>query len=92
MIPFSAFQLFLVLLIQPAVPEISSDDLTETAEEMTVKTINPVLDALETLDAVETALKGRKDRSAWNKGVTVYALELVESYDYSYMEGGKERA
>lgn len=31
-----------------------------------------------TLDKVATELEARKDRSAWNKGVTVYALELVE--------------
>ena len=54
---------------------------------MEIRTINPVLDALETLDAVETALKGRKDRSAWNKGVTVYALELLEDLREA-VEGG----
>lgn len=32
---------------------------------------------MKTLDIVK-ALKERKDRSAWNKGVTVYAIELVE--------------
>ena len=54
---------------------------------MEIRTINPVLDALETLDTVETALKARKDRSAWDKGVTVYALELLESLRES-IEGG----
>ena len=29
-------------------------------------------------NAVMTALENRKDRSAWNKGVTAYAVELVE--------------
>ena len=29
-------------------------------------------------DATREALEARKDRSAWDKGVTVYALELVE--------------
>ena len=32
----SALQLLLILLIQSAVPEITSDDLTETAEEMSI--------------------------------------------------------
>ena len=54
---------------------------------MEIRTINPVLDALETLDTVETALHDRKDRSAWNKGVTVYALELLESLREA-IEGG----
>ena len=31
-----------------------------------------------TLDKVSTELEARKGRSAWEKGVTVYALELVE--------------
>lgn len=34
--------------------------------------------ALLTLDAASQALDTRKDRSAWSKGVTVYALELLE--------------
>lgn len=59
----------------------------ETAEEVTVKTVNPVLDALEVLDRVQTALDTRKDRSAWNKGVTVYASELLEGLRES-IEGG----
>lgn len=29
-------------------------------------------------DRMTKELEARKDRSAWNKGVTVYALELVE--------------
>ena len=31
-------------------------------------------------------LSSRKDRSAWDKGVTLYALELVESLDDETME------
>ena len=31
-----------------------------------------------TLDRVSPALEAQKDRSAWDKGVTAYALELVE--------------
>lgn len=31
-----------------------------------------------TLDRVAAELEARKDRSTWDKGVTVYALELVE--------------
>ena len=31
------------------------------------------------LENIKKELEGRNDRSAWDKGVTVYALELVES-------------
>lgn len=34
-----------------------------------------------TIEEVKTALKSRKDRSAWNKGVTVYALELLDNLE-----------
>lgn len=41
---------------------------------------------MKTLD-IAKALKERKDRSAWNKGVTVYALEMVEeAYEAGYEE------
>lgn len=49
-----------------------------------------------TLDKVSAELKVRKDRSAWDKGVTVYAMELVEelreraSYEGRNPEPGKE--
>lgn len=33
---------------------------------------------LSAFDKVAAELEARKDRSAWDKGVTVYALELVE--------------
>lgn len=33
------------------------------------------------IEEIRTALKERKDRSAWDKGVTVYALELLEVYE-----------
>lgn len=29
---------------------------------------------------IKKELEARKDRSAWSKGVTVYALELLEEY------------
>lgn len=29
---------------------------------------------------IKKELEARKDRSAWDKGVTVYALELLEEY------------
>ena len=32
------------------------------------------------IEEIRKALEERKDRSAWNKGVTVYALELLEVY------------
>ena len=49
-----------------------------------------------TLDQVAAELESRKDRSAWDKGVTVYALELVEelkeraAYEGRNPEPGKE--
>lgn len=69
------------------VEHIETAEETEPTEEVTVKTVNPVLDALEVLDRVQTALDTRKDRSAWNKGVTVYAAELLEGLRES-IEGG----
>ena len=47
-------------------------------------------------DKVSAELEARKDRSAWDKGVTVYALELVEerreraAYEGRNPEPGKE--
>ena len=35
----------------------------------------------ELFDKIRTALEGRKDRSAWNKGVTLYAFELVDQLE-----------
>lgn len=49
-----------------------------------------------TFEKMNTALEDRKDRSAWSKGVTVYALELVEelqdraAYERRNPEPGKE--
>lgn len=36
---------------------------------------------LKTINEVREELKARKDRSAWNKGVTVYALELLDKLE-----------
>lgn len=33
------------------------------------------------IEEIRKALEERKDHSAWNKGVTVYALELLEVYE-----------
>lgn len=68
---------------------IRPDDLIdpEEVDEAVTEEVDEEVKALETLDTVETALKARKDRSAWNKGVTVYALELLESLRES-IEGG----
>lgn len=33
------------------------------------------------LDKVRKALENRADRSAWNKGVTIYALEILENLE-----------
>lgn len=62
-------------------------DFQEAAEEATEES---------TLDKVSAEMEARKDRSAWNKGVTVYALELVEelkeraAYEGRNPEPGKE--
>lgn len=34
-----------------------------------------------TIQKIRENLENRKDRSAWNKGVTIYALELIESLE-----------
>ena len=49
-----------------------------------------------TFEKMYAALEERKDRSAWNKGVTLYAFELVEElkeraeYEGRNPEAGKE--
>jgi hypothetical protein len=41
-----------------------------------------------TYDSIREALEARKDRSAWDRGVTQYALELVEQLEtYASYEG-----
>lgn len=37
-------------------------------------------------------LQARKDRSAWNKGVTIYALSLLDNYQERAEFGGREAA
>lgn len=41
------------------------------------------------IEEIRKALEERKDRSAWNKGVTVYALELLEVYEERAEEEGR---
>lgn len=36
---------------------------------------------MKTIEEVRKELKARKDRSAWDKGVTVYALELLDDLE-----------
>lgn len=36
---------------------------------------------MKTIDQIRSTLESRKDRSAWDKGVTVYALELVDELE-----------
>lgn len=36
---------------------------------------------MKTINEIRADLKARKDRSAWDKGVTVYALELLEQIE-----------
>ena len=49
-----------------------------------------------TFEKMYAALEARKDRSAWNKGVTLYAFELLEEleerakYEGRNPETGKE--
>ena len=40
-----------------------------------------------TIQKIRENLENRKDRSAWNKGVTIYALELVENLEEA-IDGG----
>ena len=66
--------------------------LTETAAEEAAEEAQQE----STLDNVAAELEARKNRSAWDKGVTVYALELVEelreraAYEWCIPEPGKE--
>lgn len=41
---------------------------------------------------IKKELEARKDRSAWNKGVTVYAFELLEEYQERAAYEGREAA
>ena len=36
---------------------------------------------MKTIEEVRKELKARKDRSAWDKGVTIYALELLDDLE-----------
>lgn len=42
------------------------------------------------IEEIRKALEERKDRSAWNKGVTVYALELLEVYEDRAEDEGRD--
>lgn len=41
---------------------------------------------------IKKELEARKDRNAWNKGVTMYALELLEEYRERAAYEGREAA
>lgn len=41
---------------------------------------------------IKKELEARKDRSAWNKGVTLYALELLDGYQERAEYEGREAA
>lgn len=41
---------------------------------------------------IKKELEARKDRSAWSKGITVYALELLEEYQERAAYEGREAA
>lgn len=41
---------------------------------------------------IKNSLETRKDRSAWDKGVTVYAMELLEEYQERAQYEGREAA
>lgn len=81
-------KVFTVSLANGEAVEIDSDNYS-TAEEIanaiisTLNTNTPTtMNANETISAVIIAeLNTRKDRSAWDKGVTEYATELAESLD-----------
>lgn len=68
--------------------------MKETYKAESVETEQPAQKNI--LDKVTAELESRKDRSAWSKGVTVYALELLEelrgaiAYEGRNPEPGKE--
>lgn len=73
---------------KPGFPVITvPDDFQEATEEAAEEN---------TFDKVAAELEARKDRSAWDKGVTAYAMELVEelreraAYEGRNPEPGKE--
>jgi len=43
--------------------------------------VNNIVDCGGIYERMNEALEGRKDRSAWNKGVTLYAFELVQELE-----------
>lgn len=45
-----------------------------------------------TASEIRKSLKERKDRSAWDKGVTLYALELLESWPDAGSISSRDRA
>lgn len=45
---------------------------------------------MKTYNEIKKELEARKDRSAWSKGVTVYALELLEEYRERAAYKGRE--
>lgn len=42
-----------------------------------------------TFEKMYAALEARKDRSAWNKGVTLYAFELLEELEERAKDEGR---
>ena len=69
------------------VPEEWEAPEEKTAEEITAEEATEEEQQENILDRVAANLESRKDRSAWNKGVTVYALELVEQLAEAAEEG-----
>ena len=61
-----------------------------------MKNVNTIHERESTLDKVAAELEAHKDRSAWDRGVNAYALELVEelreraAYEGRNPEPGKE--
>lgn len=78
---------FNVSLANGKTVEIDSDNYS-TAEEIANAIISTINNTPTTMNAKETVsaaiiaeLNTRNDRSAWNKGITEYAIELTESLD-----------
>lgn len=46
---------------------------------------------MKTIAEVREALESRKDRSAWDKGVTIYALELLETLEENRRYNGADK-
>lgn len=67
-------------------PEETANQTTETEETTTEQEEN----TMTIIEAIRKALESRTDRSAWDKGVTGYALEILDTVEQRATEEGHE--